>query len=331
MSEEIKNTETMEQVVTENAPVITMKKLLEAGVHFGHQTRRWNPAMKKYIYTARNGIYIIDLQKTVTCIESAYTALKTIVDNGGKVLFVGTKKQCQDIVKEEALRSGSFYAVERWLGGTLTNFRTIQKRIKRLKDIEKMEEEGTLEASYTKKEAAIIRKEGEKLNVSLGGIKEMRKLPNAIVVIDPRIEHNAVAEAKKLGIPVFAMVDTNCDPEVVDYPIASNDDAVRSIKLVVELIADAIVEAKGGLLSVAHQVEEEADVTMADVIVNVEEQIAENERRRRQKNEERRAQQAQRRPYNRDRKNGRPYAKREKEEVATEGTVAEPVEVASAE
>ena len=157
MSEEIKNTETMEQVVTENAPVITMKKLLEAGVHFGHQTRRWNPAMKKYIYTARNGIYIIDLQKTVTCIESAYTALKTIVDNGGKVLFVGTKKQCQDIVKEEALRSGSFYAVERWLGGTLTNFRTIQKRIKRLKDIEKMEEDGSLDLD-TKKEAAIIRK-----------------------------------------------------------------------------------------------------------------------------------------------------------------------------
>ena len=277
MSEEIKNTETMEQVVTENAPVITMKKLLEAGVHFGHQTRRWNPAMKKYIYTARNGIYIIDLQKTVTCIESAYTALKTIVDNGGKVLFVGTKKQCQDIVKEEALRSGSFYAVERWLGGTLTNFRTIQKRIKRLKDIEKMEEEGTLDASYTKKEAAIIRKEGEKLNVSLGGIKEMRKLPNAIVVIDPRIEHNAVAEAKKLGIPVFAIVDTNSDPENVDYVIPANDDATRAVKLIITVLADAIVESKGGVTEIAYTKDEGDDeVTMTDAVKNADQKAGES-------------------------------------------------------
>ena len=277
MSEEIKNTETMEQVVTENAPVITMKKLLEAGVHFGHQTRRWNPAMKKYIYTARNGIYIIDLQKTVTCIESAYTALKNIVDNGGKVLFVGTKKQCQDIVKEEALRSGSFYAVERWLGGTLTNFRTIQKRIKRLKDIEKMEEEGTLDASYTKKEAAIIRKEGEKLNVSLGGIKEMRKLPNAIVVIDPRIEHNAVAEAKKLGIPVFAIVDTNSDPENVDYVIPANDDATRAVKLIITVLADAIVESKGGVTEIAYTKDEGDDeVTMTDAVKNADQKAEES-------------------------------------------------------
>ena len=277
MSEEIKNTETMEQVVTENAPVITMKKLLEAGVHFGHQTRRWNPAMKKYIYTARNGIYIIDLQKTVTCIESAYTALKTIVDNGGKVLFVGTKKQCQDIVKEEALRSGSFYAVERWLGGTLTNFRTIQKRIKRLKDIEKMEEEGTLDASYTKKEAAIIRKEGEKLNVSLGGIKEMRKLPNAIVVIDPRIEHNAVAEAKKLGIPVFAIVDTNSDPDNVDYVIPANDDATRAVKLIITVLADAIVESKGGVTEIAYTKDEGDDeVTMTDAVKNADQKAEES-------------------------------------------------------
>ena len=277
MSEEIKNTETMEEVVTENAPVITMKKLLEAGVHFGHQTRRWNPAMKKYIYTAINGIYIIDLQKTVTCIESAYTALKTIVDNGGKVLFVGTKKQCQDIVKEEALRSGSFYAVERWLGGTLTNFRTIQKRIKRLKDIEKMEEEGTLDASYTKKEAAIIRKEGEKLNVSLGGIKEMRKLPNAIVVIDPRIEHNAVAEAKKLGIPVFAIVDTNSDPENVDYVIPANDDATRAVKLIITVLADAIVESKGGVTEIAYTKDEGDDeVTMTDAVKNADQKAEES-------------------------------------------------------
>ena len=277
MSEEIKNTETMEQVVTENAPVITMKKLLEAGVHFGHQTRRWNPAMKKYIYTARNGIYIIDLQKTVTCIESAYTALKTIVDNGGKVLFVGTKKQCQDIVKEEALRSGSFYAVERWLGGTLTNFRTIQKRIKRLKDIEKMEDEGTLDASYTKKEAAIIRKEGEKLNVSLGGIKEMRKLPNAIVVIDPRIEHNAVAEAKKLGIPVFAIVDTNSDPDNVDYVFPATDDATRAVKLIITVLADAFVESKGGVTEIAFTKDEGDDeVTMTDAVKNADQKAEES-------------------------------------------------------
>ena len=305
--------------------VVSMRKLLEAGTHFGHQTRRWNPKMKPNIYAARNGVYIINLEKTQAQIEVAYAELNRIAAEGGKVLFVGTKKQAQQIVMEEALRSGSFYVNQRWLGGLLTNFRTIQKRVKRLIEIEEMEANGTLDL-YPKKEVAQIKKEKAKLENSLGGIKEMKKLPNAVFVIDPKEEHNAVAEAKKLGIPVFAMVDTNCDPEVVDYAIASNDDAVRSIKLVVELIADAIVEAKGGLLSVAHQVEEEADVTMADVIVNVEEQIAENERRRRQKNEERRAQQAQRRPYNRDRKNGRPYAKREKEEVATEGTVAESVE-----
>jgi len=276
MSEEIKVTETMEEVVSEKAPVITMKKLLEAGVHFGHQTRRWNPAMKKYIYTARNGIYIIDLQKTVTCIETAYNALKTIVDNGGKVLFVGTKKQCQEIVKEEALRSGSFYAVERWLGGTLTNFRTIQKRIKRLKDIEKMEEEGSLDL-YTKKEAATIRKEAEKLNVSLGGIKEMRKLPNAIVVIDPRIEHNAVAEAKKLGIPVFAIVDTNSDPENVDYVIPANDDAIRAVKLIITVLADAIVESKGGVTEVAYTKDEGDDeVTMTDAVRNADQKAEES-------------------------------------------------------
>ncbi len=311
--------------------VVSMRKLLEAGTHFGHQTRRWNPKMKPNIYAARNGVYIINLEKTQAQIDEAYAELNRIAAEGGKVLFVGTKKQAQQIVMEEALRSGSFYVNQRWLGGLLTNFRTIQKRVKRLVEIEEMEANGTLDL-YPKKEVAQIKKERAKLENSLGGIKEMKKLPNAIFVIDPKEEHNAVAEAKKLGIPVFAMVDTNCDPEVVDYPIASNDDAVRSIKLVVELIADAIVEAKGGLLSVARQTEEEPDVTMADVIVNVEEQIAENERRRRQKNEERRAQQAQRRPYNRDgKRNGRPFAKKEKEEVATEGTVAEPVVEATAE
>ena len=268
--------------------VVSMKKLLEAGVHFGHQTRRWNPKMKPNIYASRNGVYIINLEKTQEQIEVAYNAMKTIAENGGKVLFVGTKKQAQGVVVEEVLRSGSFYVNQRWLGGLLTNYRTIQKRVRRLIEIEEMEANGTLEI-YPKKEIAQIRKQKARLENFLGGIKEMKKLPDAVFVVDPKEEHNAVAEAKKLGIPVFAMVDTNCDPEVVDYPIASNDDALRSVKLIITLMADAIVEAKGGLLSVAHDIDEnEADVTMKDVIINVEEQIAENERRRRQRNEERR-------------------------------------------
>lgn len=306
--------------------VVSMRKLLEAGVHFGHQTRRWNPKMKPNIYAARNGVYIINLEKTQEQIDAAYAALKQIAEDGGKVLFVGTKKQAQQIVMDEALRSGSFYVNQRWLGGLLTNFRTIQKRVKRLIEIEEMEANGSLDV-YPKKEVAQIKKQKAKLENFLGGIKEMKKLPNAVFVIDPKEEHNAVAEAKKLGIPVFAMVDTNCDPEIVDYPIASNDDAMRSVKLVVELMADAIVEAKGGLLSVAHQVEEEADVTMEQVIINVEEQIAENERRRRQRNEERRAAQA-RRPFNKEngrgRRDGKPFVKRENkvEEKTEEAPVA---------
>lgn len=236
--------------------------------------------------------------------------MKDIAEKGGKVLFVGTKKQAQAVVVEEALRSGSFFVNQRWLGGLLTNYRTIQKRVKRLVEIEEMEANGTLDL-YPKKEIAQVKKQKARLENFLGGIKEMKKLPNAIFVIDPKEEHNAVAEAKKLGIPVFAMVDTNCDPETVDYPIASNDDAIRSVKLITTLMADAIVEAKGGLLSVAHNIDEnENDVTMKDVIINVEEQIAENERRRRQRNEERR----NRRPYDRNR-NGRnakaPYQRRE--------------------
>lgn len=292
--------------------VVTMRKLLESGVHFGHQTRRWNPKMKPNIYASRNGVYIINLEKSMEQIETAYAAMKDIAEKGGKVLFVGTKKQAQAVVVEEALRSGSFFVYQRWLGGLLTNFRTIQKRVKRLVEIEEMEASGVLDV-YPKKEVAQIKKEKTKLENFLGGIKEMKKLPNALFVIDPKEEHNAVAEAKKLGIPVFAMVDTNCDPEMVDYPIASNDDAIRSVKLITTLMADAIVEAKGGLLSVAHNVDEnETDVTMKDVIINVEEQIAENERRRRQRNEERR----NRRPYDRNRNNnGRgaraPYQKRE--------------------
>jgi small subunit ribosomal protein S2 len=280
-----------------------MKKMLENGVHFGHQTRKWNPKMKPYIYTSRNGVYIVDLNKTLDQIQNAYDALKEISENGGKVLFVGTKKQAAETIEEQALRSGSFYVNQRWLGGLLTNFRTIQKRIKRLVEIEEMEASGKLEV-YTKKEQAQILKEKNKLETSLGGIKEMKKLPDAIVIIDPKEEHNAVAEAKKLGIPVFAMLDTNCDPDDADYPIASNDDANRSIKLVTSILADAIVDAKGGLLEIAYLDIPEEDVNMEDVVRNVEAQIAESERRRRQRNEERRKRQMERR-------NGRrPYGAR---------------------
>ena len=231
--------------------IVSIKKMLENGVHFGHQTRRWNPKMKPYIYTSRNGVYIVDLNQTQKQIEAAYQALKQISENGGKVLFVGTKKQAAETIEEQAIRSGSFYVNKRWLGGLLTNFRTIQKRVKRLVEIEEMEASGKLEV-YTKKEQAKILKEKAKLESSLGGIKEMKKLPDAIVIIDPKEEHNAVAEAKKLNIPVFAMLDTNCDPEDADYPIASNDDANRSVKLVTTILADAIVDAKGGLLEIAY-------------------------------------------------------------------------------
>ena len=265
----------MEAVMNDpDAPVITMKKLLEAGAHFGHQTRRWNPKMKKYIYGARNGVYIIDLQQTVTLINNAYKAMKEIVDNGGKVLFVGTKKQCQDAVQAEALRSGSFYITNRWLGGTLTNFKTIQSRIRFLKELERREEEGELDL-LPKQEAAQLRKEKEKLTKNLEGIKEMRKVPNALFVIDPRIEHNAVAEARKLGIKVFGIVDTNSDPDVVDYIIPANDDAIRSVSLILAVIADAIVESKGGLPVVAYLKEEGEDVTMKDVIRQTDKENAE--------------------------------------------------------
>lgn len=303
--------------------VVSMKKLLEAGSHFGHQTRRWDPKMRPYIYAARNGVYIIDLEKTQAKLDEAYAAMKDIAEKGGKVLFVGTKKQAQVVVMEEALRTGSFFINQRWLGGTLTNFRTIQKRIKRLIEIEQMEETGLME-KYPKKEQAQLRKEAARLENFLGGIKEMKKLPNAIFVVDPKVEHNAVAEAKKLGIPVFGIVDTNCNPEEVDYAIPANDDALRSVKLIVTLMADAIMEAKGGLLSVAYtKDEDEKEVTMADVIANVEETAAENERRRRARAEERRA-----RFNNNDRRNGnfkdrRPAKDETAEAPKAEETVAE--------
>ena len=266
---------TMEAVMHDpDAPVITMRKLLEAGAHFGHQTRRWNPKMKKYIYGARNGVYIIDLQKTVDAITEAYAKMKEIVDNGGKVLFVGTKKQCQEATQQEALRSGSFYITNRWLGGTLTNFKTIQSRIRYLKELERREEEGELDL-LSKVEAAQLRREKEKLSKNLEGIKEMRKVPNAVFVIDPRIEHNAVAEARKLGIPVFAIVDTNSDPDVVDYVIPANDDAVRSFSLILAVIADAIVESKQGVPVVAYTKDEGEAVTMKEVIKQTEKENAE--------------------------------------------------------
>ncbi len=225
--------------------VISMKQLLEAGVHFGHQTRRWNPKMKKYIFTERNGIYIIDLQKTVKKIEEAYNFVRQLSADGGTVLFVGTKKQAQESVREEANRSGMFYVNQRWLGGTLTNFRTIRKRINRLKDIERMEEDGTFDV-LPKKETVELLKEKERLLKFLGGIKDMKKLPDALFVIDPRKESIAIAEARKLNIPIIGIVDTNCDPDEIDYVIPANDDAIRAVKLLTSKMADAVVEGRQG-------------------------------------------------------------------------------------
>lgn len=223
--------------------IISMKQLLEAGVHFGHQTRRWNPKMKKYIFTERNGIYIIDLQKTVKKVEEAYNFMRELAENNGKVLFVGTKKQAQESVKEEAERAGQFYVNHRWLGGTLTNFETIQKRIERLKAIEKMEEDGTFEV-LPKKEVVMLNRERERLVKFLGGIKDMKGLPDAMFIIDPRKERIAVAEARKLNIPIVGIVDTNCDPDEIDYVIPANDDAIRAVKLLTSKMADALLEAK---------------------------------------------------------------------------------------
>ena len=225
--------------------VVSMSYLLEAGVHFGHQTKRWNPKMKEYIFTARDDIYIIDLQKTAKKIEEAYAALKEIAANGGKVLFVGTRKQAQEAVKEEALRSDSYYVNERWLGGTLTNFKTIRRRVKRLEQIEKMEKDGTFEL-LPKKEVVQIKKEYDKLNKLLCGIRDMYKLPQAMFIVDPSKEEIAIREARILNIPVFGIVDTNCDPDMVDYVIPGNDDAIRAVKLITGVMANAIVEANGG-------------------------------------------------------------------------------------
>ncbi len=225
--------------------VISMKELLEAGVHFGHQTRRWNPKMAEYIFTERNGIYIIDLQKTVGKVEDAYAFIKSVVDENGTVLFVGTKKQAQEAIESEARRSGMYFVNQRWLGGMLTNYKTIKKRIDLLFKLEKMELDGTFE-KLPKKEVIKLRAEKEKLEKFLGGIKDMHKLPSAIFIVDPKKEKIAIQEAKTLGIPVVAIVDTNCDPDEVDYVIPGNDDAIRAVKLIAGKIADAIIEARQG-------------------------------------------------------------------------------------
>lgn len=225
--------------------VISMKQLLEAGVHFGHQTRRWNPKMAPYIFTDRNGIYIIDLQKTVRKVEDAYNFVKKLSLNGENVLFVGTKKQAQESVREEASRCGMFFVNQRWLGGMLTNFQTIRKRIDRLHELERMEEKGIM-ALLPKKEIAELMHEKERLQKFLGGIKDMRKLPAALFIIDPRKERIAVAEARKLGIPIVAIVDTNCDPDEIDYVIPGNDDAIRAVRLLTGKMADAVLEGRQG-------------------------------------------------------------------------------------
>lgn len=243
--------------------VVSMKQLLEAGVHFGHQTRRWNPKMAPYIFTERNGIYIIDLQKTVKKLDEAYSFVKSVAENGDTVLFVGTKKQVGDSVKEEAVRAGVHYVNARWLGGMMTNFKTIQRRIKRLEQLHQMEEDGTFNL-LPKKEVVKLQLEIEKLEKYLGGIKTMKKLPGALFIVDPRKEKIAVAEAKKLGIPIVAIVDTNCDPDDVDYVIPGNDDAIRAVKLIAGAMADAVIEGRQGEQEVAQAAEKEAEEAVAE-------------------------------------------------------------------
>ncbi|MBT9134265.1 MAG: 30S ribosomal protein S2 [Firmicutes bacterium] len=225
--------------------VISMKQLLEAGVHFGHQTRRWNPKMAPFIFMERNGIYIIDLQKTVRKLDEAYAFVKSVVANGENIMFVGTKKQAQEAVAEEARRCNMFFVNQRWLGGTLTNFQTIEKRIKRLHELERMEADGTFDV-LPKKEVINLRKEMDRLEKFLGGIRNMRQLPGALFVIDPRKERNAIAEARRLRIPIVAIVDTNCDPDEIDYIIPGNDDAIRAVRLLTATMADAVLEARQG-------------------------------------------------------------------------------------
>ena len=243
-----------------NQNVVSMKQLLEAGVHFGHQTRRWNPKMAPYIYTERNGIYIVDLQKTVKKLEEAYNFVRDLSTEGKAVLFVGTKKQAQESVKDEAVRAGAYYVNARWLGGMLTNFRTIRRRIDRLRQLRTMEEDGTFDL-LPKKEVVKLNLEIEKLEKFLGGIKEMKQLPGALFIVDPRKERIAVSEAKKLGIPIVAIVDTNCDPDEIDYVIPGNDDAIRAVRLISATMANAVIEGREGRMgaAAAEEKEEEAE------------------------------------------------------------------------
>ena len=292
--------------------VVSMSYLLEAGVHFGHQTKRWNPKMKEYIFTARDEIYIIDLQKTAKMIEEAYAALKEIAANGGKVLFVGTRKQASEAVRDEAIRSESYYVSERWLGGTLTNFRTIRKRVKRLEDIERMEKDGTFD-KLPKKEVIGLKKEYEKLNKILCGIREMNKLPQALYIVDPTKEDIAIKEARILHIPVFGIVDTNCDPDMVDYVIPGNDDAIRAVKLITGVMANAIVEANGGKLV---DYVKEGDNRSAE---NIMEQALETVKRK----EDRPRRQFDRKPFEKRNDYRKPFERKEKitEEPKKEETV----------
>ena len=256
--------------------VVAMKQLLEAGVHFGHQTRRWDPRMAEYIFQARNGIHIIDLQKASKKIDEAYEFIKEQVEEGKTVLFVGTKKQAQECMKEAALKCGMYYVDQRWLGGMLTNFDTIQKRIQRLKDLETMSQDGTFDV-LPKKEVILLKKEMEKLEKNLGGIKEMDKLPGVIFLVDPKKERIAILEAKKLGIPVVGIVDTNCNPQDLDYPIPGNDDAIRAVKLIADVMANAIIEGKQGesFEPVTEQETTEEPESMEEVVAEAEEKVEE--------------------------------------------------------
>ena len=300
--------------------VVSMSYLLEAGVHFGHQTKRWNPKMKEYIYTSRDDIYIIDLNKTAEKIEEAYAALKDIAANGGKVVFVGTKKQAQEAAKEAATRTDSYYVTERWLGGTLTNFRTIRKRISRLEQIEKMRENGTMEV-LPKKEVLKINKEYDKLLVYFEGIREMKKLPDAMVIVDPKKEYNAIREAHKLNIPVFGIVDTNADPDDLDYPIPGNDDAVRAINLVFGVLANAIAEATG---------KDMVDYITEDESAEVTEEVKEEKPAKKAAKKEEKVEVKEEKKAAKEEKPAKKETKKEEKEDLSAKTVAELKELARA-
>ena len=310
--------------------VVSMSYLLEAGVHFGHQTKRWNPKMKEYIFTSRDDIYIIDLQKTAKKIEEAYVALRNIVANGGKVLLVGTRKQAQESVREEALRSKSYYVTERWLGGTLTNFKTIRRRVKRLEEIEKMEKDGYFDL-LPKKEVIGLKKEYDKLNKILCGIREMYKLPDALYIVDPSKEEIAIREARKLHIPVFGIVDTNCDPDMVDYVIPGNDDAIRAVKLITGVMANAICEAQGEKLVdyVKDEDKNNNNSNANEIMQRAVDSVKKKEDRPRRFDNNKRFE--DRRNFNNERKNDRKEVKKEvkEEKVAVKEEKKEKIEKAS--